>query len=56
MRLRLRYAKRRLSIAIERFLGAQDRRERVIAARWVTAWAMLAERVNEQCLGEQLPA
>ena len=56
MRLRLRYAKQRLAIAIERFLSAQERSERVIAARWVTAWAMLAERVNEQCLREQLAA
>lgn len=56
MRLRPRYAKQRLSMAIERFLAAQDRSERVVAARWVTAWAMLAERFDEQSGKQHLPA
>lgn len=54
MQQRPRYATQRLSIAIERFLSAQERSERVTAARWVTAWAMLAERCDEQCARQQL--
>jgi hypothetical protein len=35
-------------MAIDRFLSAEVREERVVAARWVTAWAMLVERCAEQ--------
>ena len=43
MHSRLPYAKLRLSAAIDRFLNAQTRREKVLAARWVSAWAMFNE-------------
>ena len=43
MHARLPYAKMRLSAAIDRFLNAQTRREKVLAARWVSAWAMYNE-------------
>ena len=53
MQRRLQYAKTRLSVAIERFLSAQRRDERVLAARWVTAWAMKAERCGEDLHKQQ---
>ena len=43
MHARLPYAKMRLSAAIDRFLNAQTRQEKVLAARWVSAWAMFNE-------------
>ena len=43
MQARLPYAKLRLSTAIERFMSATDRQEKAMAARWVSAWAHLAE-------------
>ena len=43
MHSRLPYAKMRLSAAIDRFLNAQTRQEKVLAARWVSAWALFNE-------------
>lgn len=40
---RLPYAKLRLAVAIDRFLCAQTRQEKALAARWVSAWAMFYE-------------
>lgn len=43
MHARLPYAKLRLSAAIDRFLQARGRREKALAARWVSAWAHFNE-------------
>lgn len=53
MQQRLHYANTRLSMAIERFLAAKERDERVLAARWVTAWSMLTERLSERVRTER---
>lgn len=43
MHARLPYARVRLSAAIDRFLQARSRRDKALAARWVSAWALFNE-------------
>lgn len=54
MYARLPYAKRRLSAAIDRFLTAQGRREKIAAARWVSAWAHFNELYSSDALRRRM--
>jgi hypothetical protein len=50
MHARLPYAKLRLYAAIDRFLTAQSRAEKALAARWVSAWAHFTELYTSEGL------
>jgi len=54
MPARLPYAKLRLLAALERFLEAPTRSEKIRAARWVSAWAHFNELHSPEALRRRM--